>query len=438
MRSVLVATFFTPCLGLCSLAVFLYGVLVDGLLTMSDSKSNDMLTDDTAFAPLRSNFGESYGGSLVLKSRLSSSLPVTRRSSAHKKEGPDTAAGAVNSGHFESHWQTMLVSSYSRCFDSDSEEEEGEVGRTLSKGTWTLPNRYVSQEELKALEGCVTRRRALFSPSPSSSPQTACSNSGKINHLQQPSPMHSHSQPLCRRGVLGSNGGHSRQGSLEYDHLTDFNPHVGTKDSSISIQFRLQGDEMTGGRAVSRSFQAASGLSGLKCRSSVSSSIPEIHRHDHLCQGGGNLGRSNSSGIPLIHHTMDGCCLESCRDPANMVALPSLDCCQAAARVLSGLSKLDPTLEACHPCPSVNTVLHQSPYHTKFNSPLLSKHQYMLEEDSLSALRVGEHTGSNFSLYSQTTTVSSLNDRPHCSYSKGVDGSVFRDRTDVSGTPASA
>ena len=384
---------------------------------------------------------------MILRSRLSSSLPVTRRSSAHKREEPDTDAGMVD-GHFENHLQSMLANNYSRRFDSDSEEEEAEGSHPLTRGSWRLPNRYVSQEELKALEGCVTRRRALFSPSPASSPQTACVSSSKITHCQVSSPMHCHSQPLSRRGILGSSGGHSRQGSLEYDHLTDFNPHVGMTDSSVSIQFRLQGDGITGGQATSNSFQVASNHSGMKCRSTVSSSIPEMHCHDQLChgsrnqffQGSGGLGRSNSSCVPFIypHHAVDSCSgPEICCDPAATAVPPTFDGCQpTAARVLSGLSKPDPVPEAYHPSPSsLNAMQHQSPYHTKFNSPLLSKHQYVHEEDGvMNVLSVGEHTGSNFSLYSQTTTVSSLNDRPHCSYSKGVDGSVFKDRTDVSAT----
>jgi hypothetical protein len=75
--------------------------------------------------------------------------------------------------------------------------------------------------------------------------------------------------------------------------------------------------------------------------------------------------------------------------------------------------------------------LHHSPLHSRFNSPLLQqRHQVYPFDGCMGSLKTCD-TGSNCSLYSQTTTVSSLADRQHCSYSEGVDGNLFKARSDV-------
>lgn len=404
---------------------------------MSDSTNNTGTADFSDYFPMSSSFAESPSKSKFPAKRSSSSLPVTRRSSTHRKESSEHIHCDVELG---GDLEALLGSDYSHGFDFDSDDDNDSwIREPLVRKKQEVPNRYVSQEELKALKGCVTRRRALFSPSPSSSSLTSSISLRKSSqHSAQYSPGHSYSLPLNRkRLVVEGDAMHTRQGSLEYDHLTDFNPQSSSLSNvgdSISVQFRFQGE----GETVKPTFQgvqAACNHSSFKYKVPFSCSIPEIHHFDQRhCVGGGavaGLGRSNSSNIPLVdpHLVELGC--ERCSDAAVSI-LPANS--YWTSKVSSGPSKQDAVCDSYF-CPSTRAVQHHSPYHTKFNSPLLSRHQCTLDEGTHD-LKAGEHTGSNFSLYSQTTTTSSLNDRrPHCSYSKGVDGSVFKDRTDVSEAP---
>ncbi len=353
--------------------------------------------------------------------RTSSSLPVTRRSSTHKKEWFDT--NLAHGAGFASDLEALLSGSYHHCFDSDSDDDTKE-------GMKTLPNRYVSQEELDALKGCVTKRRILFSPGPAASLSSITTSCRELGDHQ--SAGHSYSVPLIRKHIVTeSDGSHSRQGSLEYDHLSDFNPHQHESnpthcsntstpgDTAVSIQFRLH-NEKTSKTSSTPPSLARYIHSDMKYKSPVSSSISEIHRHEHCHVSAVSLGRSNSSCVPLVQSRYGDCCYDPTARPTPM------DSWQIGKAPTGSFNVSETPITT-----PTRAVQHQSPYHTKFNSPLLSKHQYMHDEGSTSLLRE-DHTGSNFSIYSQSTTVSSINDRPHCSYSKGVDISVFKDRTNVS------
>ena len=278
-----------------------------------------------------------------------------------------------------------------------------------------MASRYVSQEELNALKGCVMRRRAVFSPSPSSSPVHS------FVHKQPSSPTVTNSLPTRRRASLRTDeASHVRQSSLEYDHLKDFNPSMVVNSNttdSVSVQFRLQGcaekEELVSNGACSIHHNSLS-----------------IWRHDTDCSShiGSDLYRS-------CHQNFCSCDLQSlqeterCRSDASN-SWPRNELSAQGITKEPITEKIIPNAFSSLIGRSNHVQLHYSPFHSKYSSPVLSKHKVYSFEGSLNCMKACD-TGSNYSLYSQTTTASSLTDRQHCSYSKGVDGNLFKDRTEV-------
>ena len=297
--------------------------------------------------------------------------------------------------------------------DSSSDEDcFGNNGQSLEKAS-----PYVSQEELDALKGCVMRRRAVFSPSPSSSPVHS------YVQVKSHSPALTNSLPAGgkRRFRVPEEGSHIRQSSLEYDHLKDFDPLLPVNDvvDSVSVQFRLQGDsEGPSEDSVMHSSSISTGFkkhSVSNNESSLSYSIPE--RLDwYVCRDRGAMASANGNDCSCDLHS--GVC--STWPQKELLTKEATEVSKGGKTIGSPLS-----------VKSTRTQQQQyhSPLHSKFNSPLLQvKHQVYPFEGILKTC----DTGSSYSLYSQSTTVSSLTDRQHCSYSKGVDGNLFKTRCDVS------
>ncbi len=249
------------------------------------------------------------------------------------------------------------------------------------------PSSYVSQEELNALKGCVMRRRAVFSPSPSSSPlHSYVQNS---HHT----PTRTSSLPCGRRRLMKADDiSHVRQGSLEYDHLKDFDPcESASIPDSVSVQFRfLDGNDSEG---------------HTEC----------MHRHTHS-----TLSIKRHGTGELKSEDIKNCSDECSSWPRNKVM---------CSHINTELCESKKSVDIFSPLVKRSNSNH-SPHHTKYNSPLLSKHPTYLHESNIDWLKTSD-TGSNHSLYSQGTTVSSLADRPHRSYSKGIDGYHFKNRTKV-------
>lgn len=302
-----------------------------------------------------------------------------------------------------------------------SDDERWEVPRTKNRSL-EKASPYVSQEELDALKGCVMRRRAVFSPSPSSSPVHSYVHQ---RPAQQPSPKTASSLPCAGKHVL-EEVSHTRQGSLEYDHLMDFDPYVpaATTADSVSVQFHLQaGDESGGTGSGVWTVSSQDPPSGQRQPVSTYSAPrrPDCDSHrlfdsKHECrqvpsgfQSKYDSPKSSASCDVLLADELDSRDTDNCSHK------------QPSAAEASGITTkiFPPLLDK-----SKTIQQQQSPFHAKFNSPLLVRHPY---EGSLKTC----DTGSNYSLYSQTTTISSLADRQHCSYSKGVDGTLFKDRTEV-------
>lgn len=148
---------------------------------------------------------------------------------------------------------------------SSSSGDEERVGAKARRGMSSLPRKSVSREELDAMRGCVSRRRALFSPSPSSSPKHSSaietpvrsfSNKGlETRVLQKIMPNEKvgrcNSLPLPHVQQISNAANHLRQQSFEYDHLEDYsteNPNVTLTSKkvvpdSVSVQFGPAGYE---------------------------------------------------------------------------------------------------------------------------------------------------------------------------------------------------
>lgn len=310
------------------------------------------------------------------------------------------------------------------CYNSHRDDKGCNlVSRSLEK-----PSPFVSQKELNALKGCVMRTRAVFSPSPSSSPvhSYACQ--------QLSSPNLTNSLPVRGKHLLmADEASHVRQGSFEYDHLKDFDPYVpvNATSDSVSVQFQLQeqdkGAECSGGNDMHEVFH----YTGVKrCGidskdSSLSYSKPERLDYDDdqdICSYNyrstidfQSRYQTNQMSASCDLLSLQRCCSDTCsgwfhnepNEPVNEKPVDSISPMIGRSNVMQQ---------------------QQSPFHSKYSSPLLSKHQIYPFAESMKTC----DTGSNYSLYSQTTTVSSLTDRQHCSYSKGVDGNFFKKRTDVS------
>ena len=154
----------------------------------------------------------------------------------------------------ETYNDPLDVSTKHSDFSSSSDEELPCVNNEL-------PNNYVSQEELEALKGCVTKRRALFSPN-FLGPSGSCSSSHTIpkqrskreahHSLRQTVPsersfINSDSEDQLFMSKVGQRHYHPRQGSLEYDHLENYYPGSQSRSSavpdSVSIQFRANSYE---------------------------------------------------------------------------------------------------------------------------------------------------------------------------------------------------
>lgn len=305
--------------------------------------------------------------------------------------------------------------------DRDHLDSSGDEGGRFGNRSLEKPSLYVSQEELDALKGCVTRRRAVFSPSPSSSPVHS--------YVHQQSPKASISMPVGGKHLLLQDEvSHERQGSFEYDHLKDYDPciPVGTTTDSVSVQFRLQGCDESGECGSVRKIFPKNSVAVKRCaiadkELSLGLSPPEqpdfnvylthqdgrryksTDRSQSKCQNPG------SCDLQLVQE-VERCGADICNCnswPRNEVRLP------------------DSETKAASPLLEIAKFTQQNPF--KYHSPLPKRQVYSHEGNMRTC-----DAGSNFSLYSQTTTVSSLADRQHCSYSKGVDGTLFKDRTDVS------
>ena len=159
-------------------------------------------------------------------------------------------------------------------WSTESSSGDEDFSSTLKDGPWLHeePPGYVLPEELDALRGCVTRGRALFSPTPPMNTlemPLSKDDSGDQNVEDILGDATKELESLQGKGEGGvdsfvrpslspitdespRDSWHSRQGSFEYDHLENFKPgqcvnvpdqHKKPNACSVSIQFGTTGYE---------------------------------------------------------------------------------------------------------------------------------------------------------------------------------------------------
>ena len=362
----------------------------------------------------------------------------TKGLSSHRKQ----IKTAKQAGNLECDEDIANFSAANKQDDSCLDSSSDDGSNTFIDNNWLqeIPSRYVSQEELDALKGCVMRRRAVFSPSPSSSPVHSYIHQKQDIH--QSTPVSTHSLPLgWKTQRIVDEGSHIRQGSFEYDHLKDFDPYESTVNipNSVSVQFKFQGYEekevynggthdtckhttdrrnSTAGNDTILSFSIPERLN-LDCRDNSTACQCSYRLADNSHHKNRGTLRSYSYGLQSLqeiekHHS--GACNSWPRNELCMM------------KGSNGKFKQERYVDVFSPMDMRSSSYvnqHYSPLHVKYSSPFFPKRQIH------GGMKTSE-SGSNFSIYSQTTTASSLADRPHCSYSKGVDGNLFKDRTAVS------
>ena len=368
----------------------------------------------------------------------------------------------------------------------------------------------VSREELDAMRGCVRQRRALFSPSPSSSPSRSSTvelpfksrlrktstghrvHKAKVNEKA----FRCNSLPLPHVQQISNGSNHLRQRSLEYDHLENYSydasKPLGTTrkviPDSVSVQFGPAGYECKAicetDQSIAERVLSQSKAPFAATTSHISSSTTDVncsikkHESDHSCQccllhlSHSIPGRLDSSSLDR-KHSMERCAVCQCllcgvsqhvKDPAvsrisqnsthhqasTCNSWPRRQICSTlnTASPLVGESTI-PKKQSVHVLPQTCSPFH-SPQQSPHHSPRMLRMRYSkLSASQLKQKEVGE-VSSNLGMYkditelgstqsvcschshqSVSTTTSSWCDRPHITSNKGVEGSLFKDRSDV-------
>ena len=394
-------------------------------------------SESCPFECVKAGSYDSEGGlkELSQKSRMKSKWWSRKTKATASHEGKYTVTSALEGCNTKDRCEGHSYSPVANIdgyYDSSSDEE----CNPIQDNSWLQekPNCYVSQEELDALKGCVTRRRAVFSPSPSSSPVHSYVHQRRTSQL---TPSHTNSLPVRRKGaVVTKKINHVHQGSFEYDHLKDYDPSmsVGNIPDSVSVQFRLQSND-DGNQCNNGIHQQNTKNYGFDTDISLSYSIPERLNSAVYYSGRHSDSRSvdNSQCISQCSHS---CAFHSLQRnecnhsdmyhnwPQQKEPVSSIRNIRRALSAQVNVNSYSPPSGRSNP---VLQHYRNSPFLGKFSSSLLSKQQQTPSDGNFHCTRTKE-SGSNNSLYSQTT---SLTERPHRSYSKGVDGNVFKDQTEV-------
>lgn len=365
--------------------------------------------------------------------RASSHSMVKRRTmlfDGQKRE----AQKRFSTNHYEGSDHSGIGSFVEQVFDA------GESECTRKKQT----SRYVSDEELFALRGCVSRRRMLFSPNlsqetSSSMPQVVCvPTSDFLNDKFEETCCHRYSSPRCD----------NVNGYLLCESVTNPIP------DSVSVQFdRTFYDSETVCESTSKHHQERhTGLnvavtSRSECNINMKStdfckqhlentplscSIPvELNastpQFEHQTRSPDMKQDTlhQSWGVPLIHakdQTLYGSwpCrhLHKCKKKNSTCSLCACNSRHASLLTTSSVSRhvttsLQSRQRSLYPC-------------------LFSSRGTVGMKSSISSLLDVASTLSISSCHSASDPSLSLGGRQHISYSTGVDGQVFKDKTEVS------
>ena len=312
---------------------------------------------------------------------------------------------------------------------------------------------YVSQEELLALKGCVTRRRALFSPK--------SSNKGSFTLQQLP----------CSTSVSGGlskasweNCQHSQHQSSKCDHEElepRLHPSATSKNvpDSVSVQFGCAGYECETVRSSSNSKQPQPRRRGLNvtaisksdCNINMQKAGPQSYSVTSRCFSiPGELNSSNLSYhqgfiFPEKVYSLE----QNLSQPQNgsiyrqkhkklCNSWPRQQLFQKKSVGGPVYSKREVMCSQCSPKHVSRPVPLTSPTQSPqtFSSvalegpripqlPAIKGREMVLKPYLPSSCEIG----STFSISSHHSVSPA---RPHISYNTGVDGQVFKDRTEVS------
>ena len=314
---------------------------------------------------------------------------------------------------------------------------------------------YVSQEELRALQGCVSRRRALFSLNQEGVPlssQTIPHQKAKCKHTRAKNSQLSSDSDLFYRSATKecSNISLSEnlQASRNYEHVEaeDIPPsNQPAIPDTISIQFRPESQECittqnSDGSHHSSHVQPCSSNTAYFLPGPTDTSLMNLS--PQTC--------SKSSSIPgwlnsprVLHKCMhQGTCDVSC-------LLSSREYVQSPRLSLSH------DQSACNSWPR-NQLTQARPYHhqeglgrhstqSKLTCSEKSSPHHQYKESSLLSATVGTEIISsdlNLEIFGSTSSICSVqshqssasvsSERPHFHYGKGIDGVEFKRKTDVS------
>lgn len=342
---------------------------------------------------------------------------------------------------------------------------------------WTgkISSSSLSQEELSALKGCVTKRRTLFSPRSSSFasfmtfPELPYCHS-KLGGLSK-------AHDYCDKDTQ-----HIYHGSLEYDHLEEFDRNLLSSSvtnsvvpNSVSVQFGYAGYECEA-ICESNSKQPRQKHIGLNITAmSKSDCNIDLQKFDQKCKdsdcqclplSSSIPGELNSSGLRSqrsiglaglnVHSLEQGLCHHR---NDNSAQSNNKTLCNSWPRQYLFQKKQLKTCTHNNSCKKIGTCSRCSPKHTPQLSPLTSpiqspqilrtkrpmSHQgscipqcsTIIRKDlqSNSCLPSPFELGSTVSIssYHSVSNPSLTNGcRPHISYNAGVDGQIFKDKSEVS------
>ena len=211
------------------------------------------------------------------------------------------------------------------CSSESTTEDEEEAAIQDNSWLHEQSSSYASPEELHALKGCVTRGRALFSPTPLSN--TASEHSKVGIHMYCSTQVSSCDLSVNSNTLLPPTsipveaGSHFRQGSYEYDHLEDFHPDQSPCSRNLFSENNLnEQTSLTDSCSVSVQF----GSAGYECKAICETKdVP----NSSLCeekvenQNETNFGENVECGkgeLNLLPHAAVGCLSLSQSTPGRL------------------------------------------------------------------------------------------------------------------------
>ena len=328
--------------------------------------------------------------------------------------------------------------------DIDSSTEWSSDGTDDDESRWTnikqtASSSYVSHEELSALKGCVTRRRALFSPKssweassltlPAPTPELPCfdferkpHHHSECDHLKDNLLTTSVSNPVPDSvSVQFDSACYDSETVCESTSKRHQRRHTGLNVAAISrSECNIDGKSIDANRQCLADTLLSCSIPG---ELNVSSSQREERsRFPDLEE---DLHHPHSWGLPLIH----------AKNKSLYSSWPCRQFCQCTkGKSTSSLCsvKRTPHLTTSSAPYQITPLLQtkQRPFYPHFLSNRGNPCMGMIPSFS-SSLDVGS-TLSVSSCHSTSDPSLSLNGRQHISYSTGVDGQVFKDKTEVS------